>query len=303
MVFTPDADFNGRAGFDYVVTDLGGLSATAHVSIDYAPVDDAPRLVVPITPQSSPEDARGSFAVPPETFVEVEGEAIGYTASLADGSPLPAWLSFDAETATFAGIPPLDFNGAVDLAVAASDGVSTTSASFRLTITPVNDSPLAQDDFDLTVATNTPTTITSAALLANDVDVDGDVLAIVAVGGAQNGTAALTANGEVVFTPANGYSGPAVFSYGVSDGHGGVASATANILVLASSVNVLTGTAGADTLTGGAGADLIYGLAGDDVLTGGGGGDVLEGGAGADAYVVDDRATSWSRPAGQAMTR
>ena len=45
-----------------------------------------------------------------------------YTASLADGSPLPPWLRFDEATATFSGTPPLDFTGSIDLKVTAKDG-------------------------------------------------------------------------------------------------------------------------------------------------------------------------------------
>jgi hypothetical protein len=38
-------------------------------------------------------------------------------------------------------------------------------------------------------------------------------------------------NGKAVFTPVAGYSGPASYSYTVSDGHGGTATATVSIRV------------------------------------------------------------------------
>ena len=55
---------------------------------------------------------------------------------------LPGWLSFDAATRTFVGTPPLNYTGALDLKVTASDGALSTSDTFTLTVTPVNDAPV-----------------------------------------------------------------------------------------------------------------------------------------------------------------
>jgi hypothetical protein len=51
-------------------------------------------------------------------------------------------VTFNAVTRTFSGTPPLNFNGAIDLKVTASDGAVSVSDTFRLTITPVNDAPV-----------------------------------------------------------------------------------------------------------------------------------------------------------------
>src|SRR6185437_5857140 len=45
VVFTPDANFSGVAGYDYTVTDAGGLAVTRHATIDVAPVADTPTLL------------------------------------------------------------------------------------------------------------------------------------------------------------------------------------------------------------------------------------------------------------------
>jgi len=45
VVFTPVANFSGVAGYDYTVTDAGGLSVTRHVTVDVAPVADTPTLL------------------------------------------------------------------------------------------------------------------------------------------------------------------------------------------------------------------------------------------------------------------
>ncbi|WP_339462978.1 retention module-containing protein, partial [Pseudomonas sp. EA_105y_Pfl2_R69] len=103
----------------------------------------------------------------------------------------------------------------------------------------INTAPSAQADaFTL----NEDGTV-SIDVLSNDSDLDGDALTITAVDGqaiaegisvsVNNGTVTLT-NGQLVFTPAANYSGPANFSYTISDG---VASSTANIAGTVTSVN------------------------------------------------------------------
>ncbi|UUZ55160.1 tandem-95 repeat protein [Massilia sp. H-1] len=79
---------------------------------------------------------------------------------------------------------------------------------------------------------DTPLTITPATLTGNDVDADGDPLAISSVQDAVNGTVAIV-GGNVVFTPNANYNGPASFTYTVADGHGGTSTATVNVNVSA----------------------------------------------------------------------
>ncbi|MBM9889984.1 MULTISPECIES: retention module-containing protein [Deefgea] len=93
-----------------------------------------------------------------------------------------------------------------------------------------NDNSTGADDDALTTREDNALIITPATLLANDVDADGDTLTIISVQAAVNGTVALV-NGNVVFTPNPNYNGPASFTYTVSDGKGGVATATVNINV------------------------------------------------------------------------
>jgi hypothetical protein len=90
--------------------------------------------------------------------------------------------------------------------------------------------PVAASDA-LQTLVNTPLTVAASALLANDTDADGDVLAVAAVGNAVNGSVALVA-GEIVFTPAVGFSGAGQFDYVVDDGRGARATATVSVSVL-----------------------------------------------------------------------
>lgn len=78
---------------------------------------------------------------------------------------------------------------------------------------------------------DTTLSIPTASLLANDTDADNDTLTIQSVQDAINGTVNLV-GGNVVFNPAANYSGPASFTYTISDGKGGTATATVNLVVV-----------------------------------------------------------------------
>ena len=110
-----------------------------------------------------------------------------------------------------------------------SDGHGATSTT-TVDIT-VNGAPVAAAD-SVTGTANKPLTIASDTLLSNDTDPNGDPLTISSVLDATHGTVALV-GGSVVFTPTKDYVGDASFSYTISDGHGGTASATVSVTIAA----------------------------------------------------------------------
>ncbi|MEZ5616565.1 MAG: putative Ig domain-containing protein, partial [Rhodocyclaceae bacterium] len=64
-------------------------------------------------------------------------DTLSYTATLANGKPLPAWLAFDAATQAFSGTAPAHGQGTFDVRVVASDGHgegSTASDVFRISV-------------------------------------------------------------------------------------------------------------------------------------------------------------------------
>ena len=144
---TPPADFNGALTITVTASD-GTLSASDDFVLNITPQNDAPVVAIPLADQSSPEDAAVSFVLPAGAFTDID------SASLTLSTPaLPAWLSFDAATRTFAGTPPADFNGALTITVTASDGTLSASDDFVLNITPQNDAPVVAIPLaDLTAA-------------------------------------------------------------------------------------------------------------------------------------------------------
>lgn len=277
---TPPENFSGSLMVKVSASD-GELSTFGNFTLEVSPVNDAPVLAQLLADVSSQEDATINFTLPSTAFSDVDDGSLNYSATLASGAALPSWLNFNAMTRQFSGTPPLNFFGSIAVVVTASDGLLSATDEFALNVTSVNDAPTAVNDGSLNVTYNTALTINAASLLANDSDVDGNNLAIVSVQSAANGTVGLNAAGNVVFTPTSGYSGNASFTYTLSDGNGGIATATVALSVSAGN-NVINGTSGSNILFGTSAADLINALAGNDVIFAGVGDDIIYAGAGSD---------------------
>ncbi len=100
-------------------------------------------------------------------------------------------------------------------------------ATDTITVNPVNDPPVAHND-SVTTTVNTPITIN---VLFNDSDIDGDALTITGLSALAHGTATIKTGTMVVYTPTMNYTGSDAFTYTISDGHGGTATATVTIQV------------------------------------------------------------------------
>jgi VCBS repeat-containing protein len=294
FAYNPNSQFESLAvgatasdSFTYTISD-GSLTSTATVNLTINGVNDAPTVANAIANQTTLEDGFFSFTILANTFADVDaGDTLTYSATLANGNPLPTWLSFNASTRTFSGTPNDPDNGTISIKVTAKD---TSNASvddtFNLTVTPVNDAPVAGDD-SASANQNTPLTLLASNLLANDTDVDSSTLSITAVSNGINGSVTLNSSGNVVFTPTTNFTGNGSFNYTLSDGNGGTDVATVTVAI---GVN-LNGTNNNDNLNGTSGNDIINGLnaqdtisgnAGDDNLVGDNGDDLLYGGTGND---------------------
>ncbi|WP_298938447.1 tandem-95 repeat protein [uncultured Ruegeria sp.] len=284
--------------FTYTVDDGKGGESTASVSVIVQGTNDAPFVsLLHIISHFSAEDEVVSFAaLPANGFVDPNGDALTLSATLADGTALPDWMVFDAVALSFSGTPPQDFNGTLRIMITASDGYLSTSYTFTLDITPVNDAPVAADDVaqsSTPITKDVVTSIETASLLANDSDVDGDALTIEAVSttSAHGATLTLNTDGTISYDPtgadavqalAEGQTLTDTFTYTVEDGNGGESTASVSVVVRGRNEAPIVGTDGDDLLVGNAGDDTLYGGLGDDRLWGSGGNDSLDGGAGDD---------------------
>jgi hypothetical protein len=95
--------------------------------------------------------------------------------------------------------------------------------------------------------------------LANDGDVDGDVLSVTGASALQDCT--INGNGSLTYTPSANYNGADTITYTINDGHGG--SATAAVAVTVNSVNDLP-VAGNDTVSIDEDNGVTFGVLGND---------------------------------------
>ena len=125
-------------------------------------------------------------------------------------------------------------------------------------------------------------TVSAATLLTGYTDGNGDTLSVVNLT-ASNGTVTDNGDGTFTITPDSGFTGTMTLGYKVSDGQGGLTTASANVVFTPFAAQSYTGTAAANTFTSAANANwTINTLGGNDVITIGAGNDTVNGGAGND---------------------
>ena len=253
-------------------------------------LNHAPTVAAPLADQTVAEGAPFSIQVPATAFADQDtGDVLTLSASLADGTALPGWLSFNAATGTFTGTPDDAQVGSLGLTVTATDtGDLSVSNTFTLTIQNVNDAPtLANPIVDQSALAGTAFTFTVAANAFADVDA-GDQLTYTAT--RADGTALPmwlnfnSATRTFSGTPANSDAEVVYLKVTATDG-GNLSVFDLFDVTVTIPNQVLTGTSGNDVLTGGAGNDQLFGLAGNDTLNGQAGSDRLDGGVGSDKMV------------------
>jgi VCBS repeat-containing protein len=134
--------------------------------------------------------------------------------------------------------PAADYCGADSFTYTASDGNGgSDTANVSITVTCVNDAPVANDD-SATTNEDTPVTID---VLANDTDVEGVALTPILVTAPSHGILALNENGSYTYTPGTAYSPTDSFTYKVTDGEleSNVASVTITINDLKPEISVI----------------------------------------------------------------
>jgi hypothetical protein len=113
--------------------------------------------------------------------------------------------------------PDPEYNGADEFDYTIDDGNGgTDTATVYVTVTGVNDDPVANDDYAVVQESSTDNQID---VLDNDYDIDGDDLEIIEVTTPAHGNA--THDGDYVYyTPQGGYSGSDTFDYTITDNNG-----------------------------------------------------------------------------------
>ena len=162
-----------------------------------------------------------------------------------------------------------NYHGSDSFTFRANDGTGDSNvATITLTVTPVNDAPVATNG---SASTAEDTALTNGSLAATDVD--GDTLTYSKVADPSHGTVVVNANGSFTYTPAANYNGGDSFTFKANDGTGDSNVATVTLTVtaandapVAASASFTTPLAtplnGSVTATDAEGATLTYSLVG-----------------------------------------
>ena len=203
LTYTPNVNFNGSDSFTFNVSDgIYSADAVGVITITVTPVNDAP--IANNQTVTTAEDTPIGITL---TGSDVDGSPLTYT---VQAQPLHGSLSGSGASLTYS--PALNYNGPDNFTFVVNDGtVNSTTAIVTITVTPVNDAPVANNQ-SVTVIEDTPKAI---ALTATDPD--GNTLIYSIVSPPSNGT--LSGSGaNFTYTPALNYNGGDSFTFKVNDG-------------------------------------------------------------------------------------
>lgn len=224
LTYTPDDDYVGVDSFTYVVTDGNDGYSTATVSVDTGNLNDDP--VSEDDTANTLEDV-SVMVFPLENDIDLDTDVLSVSEYTL---PTNGTVTLVDSTSLFYEPDP-DFNGQDGFIYTVIDGNGGLDRGLvSITIAPVNDAPSAADDLVLV----DPDTTAVIDVLSNDPDIDGDLLVVTLSSlplPTSNGSADITEEGLVSYTPNPGYLGQDSFSYTVDDGNGGVSIAEVLITV------------------------------------------------------------------------
>ncbi|MFK4539623.1 VCBS repeat-containing protein [Bradyrhizobium ottawaense] len=191
--------------FNYTMRDAAGATSSTTLTVTVHGANDAPVLAIQTGNQTATVGSAFSLTLPAGTFTDVDsGDSLAYAATAANGSGLPAWLTFNASTRTFSGTPSSADVGTLGVKASVTDlGSLAASETFNIVVTTTANAPptAVADTGDATekggVSNGTGGSPATGNVLTNDTDPDaGDTKAVTAVSfGSTSGTLGSALNG------------------------------------------------------------------------------------------------------------
>lgn len=221
FIYTPDTDYSGSDEFMYLVCDIVGQCSVGFVYFNVINQNDTP-VTLP------------SYYLTNEDFPAFNGNAstgdsddTGVITYSLISQPLNGNAAMTSNGA-FTYSPDNNFFGYDTLFISACDINGACASDFvYFEITPLNDWPEAIPDdyfgYEDEILTGT---------LANDVDVDGDILTYSLITPGQGGNITVSANGDFTFTPNQNFSGFSITTYQVCDPNNACSESTLTLEII-----------------------------------------------------------------------
>ncbi|MBK8900370.1 MAG: tandem-95 repeat protein [Anaerolineaceae bacterium] len=223
--YTPAANFFGSESFTYTMNDGHGGSDSATVTITVTAVNDTPTASDDTTTVAEDSDTTAVDVLANDTDLDT-GDTLSITSVGTPGEGGTAVILNNQISYT----PAANFFGSESFTYTMNDGHGgSDTATVTIEVTPVNDMPTANNDYEATTENSNAIQIN---VLANDTDPDvSDVLSIFSVETPDNGGTAVILNNQIHYTPAANFFGSESFTYTMTDGQGGSDTATVTVEV------------------------------------------------------------------------
>ncbi|WP_281234901.1 Ig-like domain-containing protein [Flavobacterium gelatinilyticum] len=221
--YTHDGSETTTDSFTYHANDGTVNGNTVTVTITVTPVNDAPIAVnntytvaednsITVNPLSGDSDPEGDTL----SLVSING-------TLLTGSDQTITVShgkIDITSGIITFIPDADFNSTTPITIpyVISDGHLTATADLLITVTAVNDAPVALADNYTVAEGGTINVNTADGVLSNDSDAEGDAITAILVTNPSHGSLTLNADGSFDYTHDGSETTTDSFTYKVNDG-------------------------------------------------------------------------------------
>jgi len=219
VTYTPAANYSGPDSFTFKASDGTSDSNTATVSITVAAVNDPP-LAEDLSVMTA-EDIAIEITL---LASDVDSTTLTYTIVTQPQHGILSAVSGNNVTYT----PAANYSGPDSFTFKASDGtLNSNTATVSITVTAVNDAPVAQNQ----AVTTDEDTSKEITLVANDVD--STTLTYSILTQPTHGSLSVLTGNKVTYTPAANYFGTDSFTFKASDGTSDSNTATMSITVAA----------------------------------------------------------------------
>jgi hypothetical protein len=216
--YQPDPDFSGTDAFTYQICDTWGRCDSATVTVTVRNVNDPP--IASALNISVLENQTGGWT---PAVSDPDGPALACSVLVA---PTHGSASVNADCSGGAYTPNAGYSGSDGFVYEVTDGSASATAAVSVNVVAVNLAPVLNPD---SAAAGGGSTVV-IPVLGNDIDPDGDPLAVTGVGTPSAGSAT-TDGTSITFTAPSGLSGAVTFGYTACDPGGLCASTTVTVEV------------------------------------------------------------------------